>query len=81
MKHMPSLIGVIVLFALFDRSFGNLFQLRRLGIPVLGSLSYVGSQLNWRHWTYTASFAAATVLLFCVYGDLMMRAFGFGSVV
>jgi len=78
---LAAAIGVIVLFAQFDRSFGNLFQLRRLGIPVLGSLSYVGSQLNWRHWTYTASFAAATVLLFCVYGDLMMRAFGFGSVV
>ena len=78
---LAAAVGVIVLFAQFDRSFGNLFQLRRLGIPVLGSLSYVGSQLNWRHWTYTTGFAVATVLLFCVYGDLMMRAFGFGSVV
>ncbi len=74
-------VGVIILFGQIDRSFASLHALRRLGLPVLGAISHVSSGRDRRVWLHAAGFAAIAVLLFAVYGDLMLRASGISLVV
>lgn len=75
-------IAVIVLFAQTDRSFNGLQALRRrLDNPVLGAISYVSNGSYRTVWMHSAWFALATAVLFCVYGDLMIRATSFARVV
>jgi hypothetical protein len=75
-------IGTIVLFAQFDRSFsGPQVLRRRLELPVLGMISYVRGRQYQQIWAHSAAFLLAAILLFCVYGDLMIRATGINLVV
>jgi polysaccharide chain length determinant protein (PEP-CTERM system associated) len=75
-------IAVIVLFGQIDRSFNGLLSLRRrLDVPVLGVISYVSSGTHREVWLRSAWFAFAATVLFCVYGDLMIRAGGVNLVV
>lgn len=75
-------IGVVVLFGQMDRSFNGLQSLRRrLDVPALGAISYVASGTYRKAWLRSAWFALATAFLFCIYGDLMIRASSIGLVV
>lgn len=70
-------IALIVLLGQIDRSFNGLDSLRRrVDVPVLGVISYVSTGTHRKVWLRSAWFVLAAVVLFCIYGDLMMRARG-----
>lgn len=74
-------IAVVVLFAQMDTSFNGLQALRqRLDAPVLGAISYVRNGSYRTVWVHSMWFVLAAAVLFCVYGDLMIRATNLGRV-
>jgi len=67
--------GVVFVLQQMDQSFSSVYSLRQLGLPVLGGISLVvASSGGWRSRTNTIGFIAIAVLLFVVYGGLMVAA-------
>ncbi len=66
--------GIVFLLQQMDQSFNSVQALRQLGLPVLGGISLAVSVSGWRSRTNTIGFIAATVMLFVVYGGLMLAA-------
>ncbi len=68
--------GIVFLLQQIDQSFNSVHALRELGLPVLGGISLVmsASASGWRARRGTIGFIAVTVMLFVVYGGLMLAA-------
>jgi len=67
--------GIVFVLQQMDQSFSSVHALRQFGLPVLGGISLVvASAGGWRSRTNTIGFIAITVLLFVVYGGLMVAA-------
>jgi polysaccharide chain length determinant protein (PEP-CTERM system associated) len=66
--------GIVFLLQQIDQSFNSVQALRQLGLPVLGGISLAVSATGWRSRRGTIGFIAVTVMLFVVYGGLMLAA-------
>jgi polysaccharide chain length determinant protein (PEP-CTERM system associated) len=67
--------GIVFLLQHIDQSFNRVQALRQLGLPVLGGISLaVRASSGWRSRRGTIGFIAVTVMLFVVYGGLMLAA-------
>lgn len=67
-------IGVAFVLSQIDSSFSTTTALQSLGLPILGSISVINSfDRKPRYWFLSAkAFAAACVMLFVVYGGLLL---------
>lgn len=71
-------LGLALVLAQADRTFGTLAAIRELGLPVLGSVSLIKFAADRRAaWGSIAGIALSAVVLFLVYGALVTRAIGF----
>ncbi len=66
--------GIVFLLQQIDQSFNSVQALRQLGLPVLGGISMAVSASGWRSRRGTIGFIAVTVMLFVVYGGLLLAA-------
>ncbi len=66
--------GIVFLLQQIDQSFNSVQALRELGLPVLGGISLAVSASGWRSRSGTIGFIAVTVMLFVIYGGLMLAA-------
>ena len=70
-------LGVALLLTQIDRSFSSASSLRDLGLPVLGAVAYVGRQgSRSAYLARSLGFAAAALLLFAIYGGLIVVSTG-----
>ena len=66
--------GIVFLLQQMDQSFNSVQALRQFGLPVLGGISLAVSASGWRSRSGTIGFIAVTVMLFVIYGGLMLAA-------
>ncbi len=71
-------IGVAFVLSQIDSSFSTTTALQSLGLPILGSISVINSfDRKPRYWFLSAkAFAAACVMLFVIYGGLLLVVIG-----
>jgi hypothetical protein len=71
-------IGVAFVLSQIDSSFSTTTALQSLGLPILGSISVINSfDRKPRYWFLSAkAFAAACVMLFVIYGGLLLLVIG-----
>lgn len=64
-------VGISFLLSQFDRSFHTLEDLRDLGLPVLGGISFLGAAISPRRVMSTIGFCAGLLVLVAVFGGLL----------
>jgi len=64
-------VALAVLLVRFDASFHSIDDLRSIGLPVIGGVSYLTQTRSRSEVTSVASVAAMVVLLACVYFGLL----------